>query len=104
AYGREGDAPILSPAGGPGGGDVSLDFADTDIREVVAQILGQILKVNYTIDPSIRGTATLHTARPLNRSELVPTLESLLAQNGAAVVVNGALYRVVPAAQALGSV
>ena len=51
-------------------GDITLDFADTDIREVVAQILGTILKVNYTIDPSVHGTATLHTVRPLNRSEL----------------------------------
>jgi general secretion pathway protein D len=84
----------------PGPGDISLDFADTDIREVVAQILGTILKVNYTIDPAIRGTATLHTVRPLNRSELLPALESLLAQNGAALVSSGALYRVVPIAQA----
>ena len=51
-----------------GPGNISLDFADTDIREVVAQILGTILKVNYTIDPAVHGTATLHTVRPLNRS------------------------------------
>jgi general secretion pathway protein D len=81
-------------------GDVSLDFADTDIREVVAQILGTVLKVNYTIDPAVHGSATLHTVRPLNRTQLVPTLESLLAQNGAALVTSGGLYRVVPAAQA----
>ena len=87
----------------PGPGDISLDFADTDIREIVAQILGTILKVNYTIDPTIRGTATLHTVRPLNRSELLPALESLLAQNGAALVTSGALYRVVPMAQAVAT-
>jgi general secretion pathway protein D len=81
-------------------GDITLDFADTDIREVAAQVLGIVLKVNYTIDPNIHGTATLHTVRPLNRAELIPTLESLLAQNGAALVTNGDLYRVVPAAQA----
>jgi general secretion pathway protein D len=85
-----------------GSGDVSLDFADTDIREVVAQILGMLLKVNYTIDPAVHGTATLHTVQPLARSQLVPTLESLLAQNGAALVTSGSLYRVVPAAQAAG--
>ena len=107
AYGQAGEASApatpIEPAGSREAGDVSLDFADTDIREVVAQILGTILKVNYTIDPGIRGTATLHTVRPLNRAELVPTLESLLAQNGAALVMNGALYRVVPAAQAVAS-
>jgi general secretion pathway protein D len=102
-YGRDGETPILSPANEQGAGDISLDFADTDIREVVAQILGMLLKVNYTIDSSVRGTATLHTVRPLNRSELVPTLQSLLAQNGAALVMNGALYRVVPIAQAVAT-
>jgi general secretion pathway protein D len=106
-YGTNGGAGAgsagQSPSSGQGAGDISLDFADTDIREVVSQILGTILKVNYTIDPAIHGSATLHTVRPLHRSELVPTLESLLAQNAAALVTDGALYRVVPVAQALTS-
>ena len=103
AYGRQ-DQPSPEPSATEAGtGNISLDFADTDIREVAAQILGSILKVNYTIDPAVHGTATLHTTRPLNRSELVPTLESLLAQNGAALVTNGGLYRVVPVAQAIAT-
>jgi general secretion pathway protein D len=103
AFGHTEQPPAQSPPVEQGAGDISLDFADTDIREVVAQVLGMILKVNYTIDPGVHGTATLHTVRPLNRSELVPTLESLLAQNGAALVMNGSLYRVVPAAQAVAT-
>ncbi len=81
-------------------GDISLDFADTDIREVVAQILGTILKLNYAIDPTVHGTATLRTQTPLARSQLPRVLQSLLAENGAALVQTGALYRVVPVAQA----
>lgn len=101
AYGPNSRPPeAASPSSPPGTGDITLDFADTDIREVVAQILGGILKVNYTIDPAVKGSATLHTVRPLQRDELVPTLESLLAQNGAALLQAGSLYRVVPAAQA----
>ncbi len=100
AYGSNAGSSGQTRPGESAPGDITLDFADTDIREVVAQILGTILKANYTIDPSIHGTATLRTVRPLNRIELVPTLESLLAQNGAALVMNGDLYRVVPAAQA----
>jgi general secretion pathway protein D len=87
-------------AAGAVGGDISLDFADTDIREVAAQILGTILKLNYTIDPAVHGTATLRTQQPLARSQLLPTLESLLSQNGAALVQTGSMYRVVPIAQA----
>jgi general secretion pathway protein D len=79
-------------------GDVSLDFADTDIREVVAQILGTLLRTNYTIDPAVRGTATLRTATPIARAELIGTLQALLAQNGATLVQASGLYRVLPAA------
>ena len=104
SYGRVGEAALSqSTADERQPGDISFDFADTDIREVVAQILGSILKVNYTIDPNVHGTATLHTVRPLNRGEVVPTLESLLAQNGAALITNGTLYRVVPIAQAVAT-
>ncbi len=97
SYGTPGTVSL--PSGqGPGAGDVSLDFADTDIREVVAQILGSILRVNYTIDPAVHGTATLHTVTPLARSQLLPTLEALLSETGATLVDTDGLYRVVPAA------
>jgi general secretion pathway protein D len=81
------------------GGDVSLDFADTDIREVVAQILGTALRKNFTIDPAVKGTATFHTATPLPRGELLRTLQVLLGQNGAAMVEANGIYRIVPVAE-----
>ncbi len=95
---------VSARAGTPGatGGSITLDFADTDIREVVAQILGNTLHVNYAIDPSVHGTATLRTVSPLAESQLIPVLQSLLAQNGATLTVNGGVYRVLPTALAAG--
>ncbi len=90
------------PAGAGGAGSVTLDFADTDIREVAAQILGNTLHVNYTIDPAVHGTATLRTVTPLANSQLVPVLQSLLAQNGATLVQSAGVYRVLPTAAANG--
>lgn len=87
-----------APAAGPGA--YSLDFADADIREVVAQILGGMLGMTYTIDPAVKGTATLHTVRQLPRGDLLPTLQSLLAANGAALVSADGIVRVVPIAAA----
>jgi general secretion pathway protein D len=78
-------------------GQITLDFADSDIREVTSQILGDILHVNYTIDPAVHGTATLHTATTLTRGQLVGLLQSLLAANSATVVETAGVYRVVPA-------
>src|SRR6266853_2290514 len=79
-------------------GDISLNFVDTDIREIVRVVLGTTLKLNYTIDPSVQGTATLEVGKPLPRSVLLPTLETLLNQNGASLTMRNGIYRVVPLA------
>ncbi len=92
-------APVTLPADvAPSGGSVTLNFADTDIRTVAAQILGQFLQVNYTIDPTVHGTATFHSTVPLTNAQLLPVLQALLSENGAALVQSGALYNVVPSA------
>jgi general secretion pathway protein D len=96
--GRRSALTVPEASTGPAsGGDISLDFVDTDIREVAAQVLGTILRVNYTIDPAVRGTATLRTTTPVSRDQVLPALQAVLAQNGAALVQSGGLYRVVPA-------
>lgn len=81
-------------------GDISFNFAGTDIRTVVDQILGGILHVNYTIDPSVTGTATLRTVAPLSVDQMIPTLQTLLAQNNAVLMQSNGIYRVMPSDQA----
>jgi general secretion pathway protein D len=81
----------------PSGDAVDLDFADTDVRAVVQQILGQVLKVDFAIDPAVHGTVTYKSAHPVPTRMLLSTLETLLAQNNAALVKVGAVYRVLPA-------
>lgn len=78
------------------GGDVTLNFVDTDIREIVRAVLGTTLKVAYTIDPAVHGTGSIETPTPLPRSALIGTLETLLNGNGAALVVRDGIYNVVP--------
>ncbi len=85
----------VNPAG-QAAGDVTLNFVDTDIREIVRVILGTTLKLNYTIDPTVHGTATLDTGKPLAPAALLPALEAVLNQNGATLVQRGGLYAVVP--------
>ncbi|MEA2756973.1 MAG: ral secretion pathway protein, partial [Aliidongia sp.] len=99
--GGTGKAATLPP--GKEVADVQLNFADTDIREIVRQVLGNILQVNYSIDPAVHGTATIETVKPLKRDELLPTLELLLNQNGASLVQSGSLYRVLPSATAVAT-
>ncbi|MGH7031075.1 MAG: secretin N-terminal domain-containing protein, partial [Stellaceae bacterium] len=79
-------------------GDVTLNFVDTDIREIARTILGTTLKLDFTIDPAVHGTGSIETATPLARSALLPALETMLNQNGATLVQRGGLYAVVPIA------
>jgi general secretion pathway protein D len=98
-----GAALAAAPAGQTEGGQFTLNFADTDLRAAVSQVLGTMLHVNYTIDPSVSGTATLQTTTPLDRSQLIPVLQTLLAQNNAVLVQADGLYRVMPAGQGGGA-
>lgn len=82
-------------------GDVTLNFDGTDIREVVKVILGDLLKVNYVLHPSIQGVTSLQTGRPLRREHLIPTLETLLRMNNAAIVFRDDTYEVVPVSNAI---
>jgi general secretion pathway protein D len=90
--------PPPTPGGGAQVGDVTLNFVDTDIREIARTILGTTLKLNYTIDPNVHGTGSIDTGTPLPRSALLPTLETLLNANGATLVERDGVYAVVPIA------
>jgi general secretion pathway protein D len=92
--------PTLAPqqgdlAGQPG--DVRLTFVDTDIREIARVVLGKTLKLNYTIDPGVQGTATLEIDKPVGHAELLALFETMLNQNGATLVERDGAYRVMPA-------
>ncbi len=76
-------------------GEFSLNFQNADLREVVQAILGNSLQVNYTIDPSVAGTVTISSAKPVTKDDLVPILETVLQMNGAALVKDEKVYRVV---------
>jgi len=82
-------------------GDVTLNFGNTNILEVVKVILGDLLQQNYRIGPGVQGQVTLQTSHPIRREALLPTLEMLLRSNGAALVRQGGLYHVVQQEKAL---
>lgn len=81
--------------------EVTLNFENTDIREVARVILGDLLGVSYILDPRVNGAVTLYTGRPLPQNALLSTLETLLRMNGAAVVQVDGVYQVLPLANAV---
>jgi general secretion pathway protein D len=96
----------LPPSGTPatlgvGGGGVVLNFEGADLREVVRNILGDILNEPYIIDASIGGQVTIRTSAGLPREALPATLETLLRMNGATMVKEDGLWKIVPTANAV---
>ncbi len=89
-------APGPKPSIEAGPGEITLNFENVNILEVVKVILGDLLGLNYLVDPRVQGTATLQTSRPISKDALLPTLETLLRMNGAALVLDGGLYNIVP--------
>ena len=84
--------PQPPPATGP----VVLNFEAADLREVVRNILGDILNQPYTIDPNVGGQVTIRTSSGVQRDALPATLETLLRMNGATMVYEENLWKIVP--------
>ncbi|MDH3314422.1 MAG: type II secretion system secretin GspD [Gammaproteobacteria bacterium] len=87
---------LRGPDGVTKTGEITLNFENTNLLEVVKVILADLLKLNYVIEPGVQGAVTLQTSVPLPRESLVPTLELLLRMNGAALVESGDMFQVVP--------
>ena len=85
----------------PKSGPVVLNFEGADLREVVRNILGDILNESYTIDPNVGGQVTIRTTAGIPREALPATLETLLRMNGATMVYEGRLWKIVPQTAAL---
>ena len=85
-------------------GDVKLNFQNANLLEVVKVILGDMLQINYVVDPEVQGTVSMQSTRALRREDLIPTLELMLRMNNAALVTTDGIYRIVPLPRALAEV
>jgi general secretion pathway protein D len=95
---------VPKPTLPPGPEEASLNFEALDVREVAKVILGDYLKQSYTVHPAVTGTVTFRTVRPISMKDLLPTLEMLLRQNNAAVVLEEGIYKILPVQAVRGSV
>jgi len=97
-------APPIADARPQADGDIKLNFQNANLLEVVKVILGDMLGINYTVDPAVGGAVSMQTTGALHRDDLIPTLELMLRMNGAALITADGLYRVVPLANAMAEV
>lgn len=80
--------------------DVTLNFPNVDVHEAAKAILGDILGLNYAVDPAVTGTVTVVTAHPVTKADVFPVLEDLLQAANLGLVKRGAVYTIVPLAEA----
>ena len=95
------DAIAAPPPPGSADGDVILNFVGADIREVVQTVLGEILGLNYVVDPGVTGSVTIQTSQAITRDDLLSVLEGALRINNVVLAQEGDLFRVMPRAGAL---
>jgi len=88
-----------APASGDGA--VTFNFENQPVQAVVKAILGDLLKQNYTIAPGVQGNISFATAEPVDSSQAMPILETLLSWTGNALIKRNGGYVVVPAKEAV---
>lgn len=77
-------------------GEVSFNFDDADVFSVIQTIFGDVLRVNYIIDPQVKGRVNFRSVAPIPVEDVLPLMEVILRLNGIGVVEESGLYRIIP--------
>jgi len=98
-------SPIETPPPQPqpttNGQGYELNFENAPIASVAKTVLGDILKVGYTVDPRVQGSISLASGRPIPKSDLLFVFETALRLSGIAMVRDTAGYRLIPVSDAV---
>jgi general secretion pathway protein D len=74
---------------------VVFNFDNADLYEVI-RIMAEIMKMNYIVDPKVRGVVNIHTAGQIAIEEVFSIFQTILKLNGATAVKKDNLYEIVP--------
>ncbi len=96
---RPGPAPSPRPTETRTGPGVVFNFDNADIYEVI-RVMAEVMKINYVIDPRVRGVVNIRTTSPLSTEEVFSVFQSILRINGATAVKKDNLYEIVPFGEA----
>ena len=80
--------------------DITFNFQNADIKEVLKVILGEILNINYILDKRVTGLITLRTKGKFYKEELLNIIQAMLNINGFALVRDKNVFQVLPIQEA----
>jgi general secretion pathway protein D len=81
-------APRLTDSG-------AFMMPNASLTEMIS-LLAERLKINYILDPAVKGTVSMFTYGEVKPVDYMPLLETILRVNGDAMVKVGDTYRIVP--------
>jgi general secretion pathway protein D len=81
-------APRLTDSG-------AFIMPNASLTEMI-DLLAKRLKINYILDPGVRGTVSIFTYGEVKPVDYMPLLQTILRVNGSAMVKVGDTYRIVP--------
>lgn len=79
---------------------VTVNLVNVSAPQAAKAILGDMLAVKYSIDPTIDGRITIQTPKPVTRLAALDLFQTALRSNNAAIVNKGDGYKIVPLDQA----
>jgi len=89
-------SPLLSQAQSD---TVVLNFVNADISSVIKAV-GELTGKNFVIDPRVKGTVIITSAKPVPRSQVYPILLSALRMQGFTAIESRGVVKIIPEAEA----
>jgi len=99
-FARPADTIPAKPSARPTGPDVvTLNFVNADIEGVV-KVVSEITGRNFLLDPRVKGTISIVSAKPMSRGLVYEVFLSALRLQGFAAVEGGGIVKIIPEADA----
>lgn len=76
--------------------DMTFNFDNADIKDVLHAILGDILNLNYILDKRVAGQITLHASGKVYKEEVFNIIQTTLNLYDFAIAKQDDIYKVVP--------
>ena len=78
---------------------VVLNFVNADIPSVIKAV-GELTGRNFVIDPRVKGTVIITSAKPVSRDQVYPILLAALRMQGFSAIESRGVVKIVPEAEA----
>lgn len=80
--------------------NVVLNLSSVPLQQAAKTVLGDMIGVNYVVDPRVDGVVSVQTTRPVTKADALELFQAALAPIGAVLVQSRGIYRIAPADQA----